>query len=175
MPVVVSTRTTEAVEVLVGPSAIAAPDIRGPMDANASVLHITDGDTVILQIDSTKEHVRLIGIDTPESKKPNTPIECFAKQASAALESLIPVGTEIRVERDVEERDRYGRLLGYLFRASDGLFVNYEMARTGMAVPLTFPPNVANADRFVEAGSAAQDNHIGLWSACASGHEPLAG
>ena len=72
----------------------------------------------------------------------------------------------------LRQRDRYGRYLGYVFRAQDGLFVNLEMARVGMAVPLTFPPNVAYADQFVAAGTAAQAAGIGLWSQCEGPHVP---
>jgi micrococcal nuclease len=153
---------------------ILGPDIRGPLASNASVVYVTDGDTVILRVGNVKEHTRLIGIDTPETKKPNTAVECFGKRASAAMASLLPVGTAVHIERDVEERDRYGRLLAYIFRSADGLFVNQEMVRTGMAVPLSIAPNVTYADRFAEAGVAARVHNVGLWSACDSGHEPTA-
>ncbi len=153
---------------------IVGPDIRGPLSSDATVVYVTDGDTVILRIGSAEEPTRLIGIDTPETKRPNTPVECFGKRASAAMASLLPVGTLVHIERDVEERDRYGRLLAYVFRSADGLFVNQEMVRTGMAVPLSIAPNVTYADRFAEAGVAARVHNVGLWSACDGGHEPAA-
>ena len=139
-------------------------------------MHLVDGDTLdVTWIDSGKrERIRLIGIDTPESKRPNTPVECFAKKSAAALAALVPEATTVRIEPDVEQRDRYGRYLGYIYRAQDGLFVNLEMARVGMAVPLTFPPNVAHTDQFVAAGSAAQAAGIGLWSECEGPHIPAA-
>ena len=121
----------------------------------------------------SQERIRLIGIDTPESKRPNTPIECFATEASHALESLLPKGTPVSIELDVEHRDRYGRLLGYVIRSSDGLFVNHEMVRSGMATALTFPPNIAYSDQFVAAAQGARSNAVGLWSSCDGGHEPL--
>ena len=153
---------------------IAQPTRRGPLQPNGEVVHVVDGDTVDVRFadTGTRERVRLIGIDTPESKRPNTPVECFASLAAEALTSLIPKGTKIRVEPDVELRDRYGRYLGYVYRSQDGLFVNLEMARVGMAVPLTFPPNVAFAAEFVAAGDAARAANIGLWTACESAHTP---
>jgi micrococcal nuclease len=156
------------------PDAIEAPTRRGPLSGNATVVHLVDGDTLdVTWVASGKgERIRLIGIDTPESKRPNTPTECFAKKSAAALAALVPKSTTIRIEPDVEQRDRYGRYLGYVFRAQDGLFVNLEMARVGMAVPLTFPPNVAYADQFVSAGNAAQAAGIGLWSQCEGPHVP---
>ena len=166
--------------VALGPAPIASPDIRGPVEPNADIVNITDGDTVDVRFRwsvgdvkaETVEAIRLIGIDTPESKKPNTPIECFANESSMALRALLPLNTAVRIELDVELRDRYGRLLGYIFRASDGLFVNHEMVRAGMAAELTFRPNVQYSDQFKAAAEGAQANNVGLWSVCASGHEP---
>jgi micrococcal nuclease len=72
----------------------------------------------------------------------------------------------VHVERDVEPRDDYGRLLVYLYRASDGLFVNLELASKGFAVPLRIAPNTAHAAEFAEAARVAEQASIGLWSAC---------
>jgi endonuclease YncB( thermonuclease family) len=175
--------------------AISAADLRGPQPPNAIVAHITDGDTISVRFtalldagsdagDSTNtesligakgdswETIRLIGIDTPESKRPNTPIECFSHEASAALGQLLPQGTPVWVELDLERRDRYGRLLGYIFRSSDGLFVNHEMVRSGMAAAYAFPPNISYAEQFSAAATAARTNNVGLWSSCESEHEP---
>ena len=151
---------------------------KGPLQPNGTVTHLVDGDTVDVAFTtgngkSNTERIRLIGIDTPETKRPNTPVECFGREASSALAALIPIGTTVLVERDVEERDRYGRLLGYVFRASDGLFVNHEMVRAGMATPYTFPPNIAYVDVFAAAGDASRAAAVGLWSRCESGHESL--
>ena len=147
----------------------------GPVEANAVVEHVVDGDTIDVRLQSSsgrRERVRLIGIDTPESKKPNTPVECFALEASAGTARLLPVGTPVRLDQDVEARDRYGRLLAYVHRASDGLFVNLELARAGYASVLTYPPNVAYTDDFVAAVAAARAAGVGLWGRCESGHEP---
>src|SRR3954462_11915344 len=89
----------------------------------ATVTRGVDGDTVHVAIGGADETVRYIGIDTPESVKPNTPVQCFAKAASAANERLV-AGREVTLVSDVEGRDRYGRLLAYVYRRPDGLFVN---------------------------------------------------
>ena len=79
--------------------------------ATVTVDRVVDGDTVVLMIDGKKEKVRLIGVDTPETVKPNTPVQCYGLEASNALKSMLPKGTQVRVERDEEARDRYRRLL----------------------------------------------------------------
>ncbi len=130
------------------------------------VSKITDGDTIHVTIGGGDETVRLIGFDTPESVDPRTPVECFGKEASAHLAELIPVGSDVRLVRDVEARDRYGRLLAYVYRQPDDLFVNVAMARDGFAVQLTFPPNVAHVDDVSSAVAEARDAGRGLWGAC---------
>ena len=134
--------------------------------ANATVVRVVDGDTVQVDIDGQREKLRLIGIDTPETVKPDTPVQCYGPEASAFTNQLLPEGTAVRVERDVEARDDYGRLLGYVYRADDGLFVNLEIVAQGYASLLTFPPNVAHVDEFVAAARAAERANLGLWSAC---------
>ncbi len=128
----------------------------GPIEANATVDHVVDGDTIDVIVDGGgEERVRLTGIDTPEvahpasGSRPASAGECFGDEATAFTESLLPVGTPVRLERDVVGRDDYGRLLAYVYRAADGIFVNYEIVRQGYAQPLTIPPNVAFADLMV--------------------------
>jgi micrococcal nuclease len=130
------------------------------------VSKITDGDTIHVKIGGGDETVRLIGIDTPESVDPRSPVECFGLEASAHLKELIPVGTDVRLVRDVEARDRYDRLLAYVYRVDDGMFVNLKLAEDGYADLLTYPPNVAHVDDFTAAVQAARDAGRGLWSAC---------
>ena len=143
-----------------------ADALPGAVEANATVVALTDGDTISVRIGSRKEKVRLIGIDTPETKKPNTPIQCYGPEASAYTASLVPVGTKVRVERDAEARDVYGRLLAYVYRATDGLFVNLDVIRHGYARQLTIAPNTAHEADFTAAVQAAQRSRIGLWSTC---------
>jgi micrococcal nuclease len=148
---------------------------RGPgrVVANAVVVRSIDGDTIGVRLggegDGAEETVRLIGIDTPETKRPDTPVQCFGPQASAATAAVLPDRTLVRLEIDVEERDRYGRLLAYVYRADDGLFVNLELARRGYAQLLTYPPNVAHVDELVAAVSDARADRLGLWAACGPG------
>lgn len=132
----------------------------------AVVERIVDGDTVVLDLGPGTETVRLIGIDTPETKHPTKPVMCFGAEATAHLTELIPPGTVVRAERDVEARDRYDRLLLYLHRADDDLFVNLAMVTDGYAAVATFPPNVAHTDVFVAAAAEARSASRGLWSAC---------
>jgi micrococcal nuclease len=143
-----------------------ADTVPGGVRANATVVALTDGDTISVRIDGHKDTVRLIGIDTPETKKPNTPVQCFGPEASKYTASLVPVGTPVRLERDTEARDVYGRLLAYVYRADDGLFVNLDVIRRGYARQLTISPNTAHEADFTAAVRAAQRAHIGLWAAC---------
>jgi micrococcal nuclease len=123
---------------------------------------VVDGDTIVL---TGGERVRYIGVDTPESVKPGTPVQCYAKAASHANERMV-AGEPVRLRFDAERRDRYGRLLAYVYRASDGLFVNAELVRRGYAVTLTIPPNVAHAAEFAHLARSARRAGRGLWSAC---------
>ena len=137
---------------------------------DATVARVIDGDTIEARVNGRVEHVRLIGIDTPETHKPNTPVECFGIEATNAMKKLLPDGSAIRLERDVEPRDKYGRLLAYVYKGN--LFVNLEMAKDGYAAAYTYPPNVARSDEIVTAAADARDAGRGLWSACGGGHVP---
>lgn len=132
----------------------------------ATVVRIVDGDTLRARLAGREDPIRLIGIDTPETHGAGGLRECFGKEATQRLESLLGEGAAVTVVRDVEARDRYGRLLAYVYRASDGLFVNLAMARDGYADVLTIPPNVAHAAEFVAAAADARRAGRGLWSAC---------
>jgi micrococcal nuclease len=132
----------------------------------ARVLRVVDGDTIVVSIGGLEESVRLLGIDTPESVDPRSPVECFGKEASAHTQGLLPPGTDVTLVRDVEARDRYSRLLAYVYRAGDGAFINLELVREGYADVLTFAPNVAHAGDFTAAATQARDEGLGLWSAC---------
>lgn len=134
-----------------------------PPGADRTVERVVDGDTIVID---GGERVRLIGIDTPESADPRKPVECFGREASQFMESLLPPGTNVRLVDDVEQADRYGRTLAYVYRLEDGLFVNLELTEQGYAVAATFPPNVAHVDEFVEATRRAREAGRGLWSAC---------
>ncbi|MBI2170315.1 MAG: thermonuclease family protein [Actinobacteria bacterium] len=129
----------------------------------ASVAGVVDGDT----LDHTNgTRIRLIGIDTPETKDPRKPVECFGREAAARLATLLPAGTEVTLVYDIERLDRYGRTLAYVYRTSDGLFVNAAMVADGYASAFTYPPNVEHAEEFVRLEREAREANRGLWAAC---------
>jgi micrococcal nuclease len=130
------------------------------------VVRVSDGDTIRVRLETGREErVRYIGVDTPETAKPGTAAECFADRASAFNARLV-ADREVRLERDAEERDRYGRLLAYVYVGDT--FVNEELVRRGYAQPLTVPPNVRFAERFRELASSARHDGSGLWASCSS-------
>jgi micrococcal nuclease len=139
------------------------------------VERVIDGDTIVAKVGDSEEHVRLIGIDTPETHKPGTAVECFGPEASAHLADLIPPGTSLRLERDRESRDVYGRLLAYVYRQSDGLFVDLAMVQDGFAGPLAIAPNTAHRAEIDGAAAAARAAHLGLWGVCGGFHVPGGG
>ena len=148
------------------PAPPAGPVAEGlPQGVDVAVERVIDGDTIVV---SGNRHVRLIGVDTPETVDPNRPVGCFGKEASAFLKTLLPTGAAVRLVGDIEQEDRYGRLLAYVYRRSDGLFVNAELVRQGFAHVLTIAPNVAHADEFVALARDARNASAGLWSACPS-------
>ncbi len=132
-----------------------------------------DGDTIRVEIGGADERIRFIGIDTPETHGRNGLVECFGKEAADHTAQLIPVGTQVRLVRDAEARDRYGRLLAYVYRVKDNLFVNLALARDGYADVLTYPPNVAHAQEFVAAVRNARNANVGLWRKCGSADVPI--
>ncbi len=126
--------------------------------AAAFVQRAVDGDTVVL---SSGERVRYIGIDTPELHHPRKPVQPYAREAMEANRRLVE-GKSVRLEFDVQRRDRYGRLLAYVF-LEDGTFVNAELMRQGYAQLLTIPPDVKYTDLFVKLQREAREAKRGLW------------
>ena len=131
-----------------------------------TVVAVIDGDTVDIDLGGRTERVRLLGIDTPETVDPDRPVGCHGPEASALTHSLLPDGTAVRLERDEEARDRYGRLLAYVFRVDDGLFVNEAILAAGEAEILSIAPNHAYAGRLAAVADAAAATGAGLWGAC---------
>lgn len=133
---------------------------------------VIDGDTLKL---SRGERVRLIGIDTPESSnnaktrrdskrsgQTVKEITALGKQASAFTRNLVE-GKEVRLEFDIQQRDRYGRLLAYVY-LKDGTFLNAEIIKAGYAQVMTIPPNVKYQDLFLKLQREARENKRGLWN-----------
>ncbi len=132
----------------------------------ATVTKVVDGDTIQVRVGAGNEKVRLIGIDTPEKHGPGGLRECFGAEATRRAQDLLPMGTKVRLVRDVEPRDRYGRLLAYVYRIADGLFVNLTLAAEGYAATLAYPPNIAHAKELDAATRAARGAGRGLWRQC---------
>ncbi len=147
-------------------SACAGSSGQAGAPGDAAVVRVVDGDTVVVRLGGTEETVRLIGIDTPETVKPAAPVECYGPEASAHLKTLLPPGTAVHLARDTEARDHFGRLLVYLRRAGDDLFVNLDLAQRGLARPLDISPNSARAAQISAAASQARAAGLGLWGAC---------
>jgi micrococcal nuclease len=126
----------------------------------ARVVRVVDGDTVEIE---GGQKVRYIGINTPESVDPRREIQCFGKEASEENRRLVE-GKTVRLEKDISETDKYGRLLRYVY--VDSLFINDALVRTGFAHASTYPPDVMYASLLNDAQNVARDNKSGLWSHC---------
>jgi len=131
--------------------------------ASATVERVVDGDTIVVRLNGRRETVRYIGVDTPESVKRNTPVECFALRASNFNKSLV-AHRKVRLQTDAELRDRYGRLLAYV--AVGGRSVNAALLRGGYARTFEFPPNTSHAIEFAALAAKAGRAKVGLWGAC---------
>lgn len=134
-----------------------------PAGATVPVTRVVDGDTVEVRLDGREEDVRYIGVDTPETVKPDTPVQCFGPQASSFNHRLVE-GRQVRLVFGEERRDVYGRLLAYVYLGDR--FVNAELVRRGLARTLTIPPNDRFAGRFKALEIAAARAGRGLWGAC---------
>jgi micrococcal nuclease len=119
------------------------------------ITRVIDGDTFVCTGDI---HVRLLLIDTPERQQGD-----IGAVASAALRRLAPVGSTVRLEFDVQSRDRYGRLLAYAYD-STGRMINEQLVREGVAVVGVYPPNVRYVDRFRLVADSARVARRGLWA-----------
>ena len=140
-----------------------------------TVTRIVDGDTIKVFYLGNEENIRLIGIDTPESRvnkktrkdaernkqDVKTIIE-MGKKATGYVKGLVMPGDLITIELDVQERDRYGRILGYVY-LSNGKMLNEEIVKAGYAVIMTIPPNVKYKNRFSIAYQEAREDKRGLW------------
>ena len=121
------------------------------------VIRVVDGDTIVIE---GKIKVRYIGIDTPETKDPRRLIQYFGKEAAAKNKELVD-GKRVRLERDVQDKDKYGRLLRYVWVG--GKFVNLELVKQGYARAKPYPPNVKYKNLFRESEKEAKENKKGLW------------
>ncbi len=148
-----------------------------PLNAQqkTTVTRIIEGDIIQALYGGVEKRIRLIGIDTPESRVNwkakkyadmsehdlKTIIE-MGKKAKAYVDGLVKRGDLITIEFDVQERDKYGRLLGYVY-LSNGKMLNEEIVKAGYAIIMTIPPNVKYKDRLLEAYQEAEEDKRGLW------------
>lgn len=156
-----------------GPTSLATIPNADPLAPNATVDRVVDGDTIVADIDGTQERVRLLGIDTPESVAETRPDQCYGVEASDYLKSLLPEGTEITLIRDQEARDQYDRLLAYIVRSEDQLFINLDLIQQGYAGVLIYSPNDHYEALFTEAENVAIRADVGLWGFCGGPDVPL--
>lgn len=133
----------------VGSAGVPAPD---RID-RCTIARVTDGDTVVCE---SGERVRLLLVDAPESRQ-----EDYGLRAKLALEEMAPAGTSVRLEMDVQPRDRYGRVLAHLY-AGD-LWINRAMVRRGYALVAVYPPNVEGIEPIRAAADSARAEAVGLW------------
>lgn len=127
------------------------------LDGNARIIEVHDGDTLTIELEGAFFRARLIGIDAPEmGQKP------WGERAKGHLRKLIKEGRGVQIETDMEQFDKYNRLLIYLF-TKEGMFVNEKLVSDGYAVVLTIPPNVKYVDRFIKAQKEARAHKRGIW------------
>lgn len=136
----------------------------GAAEAMAYVVRVVDGDTIEVRFGGRTEDVRYIGVDTPETVKPDTPVQCFGPAASDFNHRLVE-RRRVRLVFGVERRDIYGRLLAYVYLGRR--FVNAALVRRGLARSLTIPPNDRLAPVFRRLELSAARAGRGLWGACA--------
>jgi micrococcal nuclease len=139
------------------------PQAEPPRAAWAQAIRAVDGDTIEVRLGGHREDVRYIGLDTPETVKPGTPVQCFGPRAHRYNARLL-TGRRVRLVFGVERRDIYGRLLAYV--RVGGHLVNAELLRRGLARTLTIPPNDRFAARFRRLERGAALTGRGLWGAC---------
>lgn len=138
------------------------------------VVDVVDGDTIEVEIARVVEGpgagaaepggtytVRLIGIDTPESVKPGSPVECFGREAAAAAQALL-AGTEVTLVKDVSETDRFDRLVRYVYLGDE--MANARLVVNGYAHAYTYPPDVRHSELFATLQGQARDDRRGLWA-----------
>lgn len=139
------------------PSASPTATVSGEL---VKVVSVVDGDTIKIESGQT---VRYIGIDTPETKHPTKKVQCYGKEASQRNQALVQ-DQYVRLEKDVSETDRYGRLLRYVWVGET--LINQQLVAEGYAVASSYPPDVAKQPLFRTAEQIAREEGRGLWSAC---------
>ena len=138
----------------------ALPAWSTPAPVAGTVVRVVDGDTIHVRIGARVEKVRYIGVNTPEAHHPTRGEEPGGREAAQVNRRLVE-GQAIRLELDVQERDRYGRLLAYVWVGD--LMINAELVRLGYAQVMTIPPNVRYQEVFLKLQREAREAGRGLW------------
>lgn len=124
------------------------------------VKRVIDGDTFEMK---SQQRVRLIGVNTPETVKPNSPVEHYGKEASKFSKAKLS-GKTVYLFDDVQDKDKYGRLLRYVFIAGEPVMFNELLVAEGYANTMTVPPNVIYSKMFVKREREARAKQKGLWA-----------
>lgn len=141
-----------------------------PVAESGTVLRAVDGDTIEVSLCQDvgvcrTDTVRYIGVNTPETVDKRKAVQCFGKEASSVNKKLV-VGESVLLVKDVSDRDKYGRLLRYVFLSKDKTFVNLYLVQNGYAEAATYPPDVALSKLFVAGAREAREGKRGLWGEC---------
>lgn len=130
---------------------------------------VTDGDTIDVRRDGGLESVRLVGVDAPESGGPYQDVECFGSESDEFLRWIVGQDGELFIEQDQEDRDRFGRLLRWVWLERDGeiYLLNEAVIRAGYAERFRDTPNRRYVDELLAAEMFAERYGLGLWGACA--------
>lgn len=126
------------------------------------VVRVVDGDTIVVNYNGTNEKVRLIGVDTPESVHPNESKNTEEGVITSNYTKERLTGKTVKLEFDVQERDKYGRLLAYVYL--DNYMYNKELLEKGYAKVATYPPNVKYVEDFTKLQEKAREEKVGLWN-----------
>ncbi len=137
------------------------------------MLSVIDGDTIEADLGGLRKLVRLIGIDTPEKTGGFLAAECGGDAATRRTSELLPPGTPVLLQRDIELIDRYDRLLAYVYRADDGLFVNLYLVLDGYAATMHVEPNTEHKAVLDSAEAEARAARRGIWADCGGPNRQL--
>lgn len=135
-----------------------------PSENEASFVRVIDGDTLVATINGKEEYIRLLLVDTPETKHPDKEVQPFGPEASQLMKDTFSPSDSIQIEFGTEKRDKYDRLLAYVY-TEDGNMFNKMLLEKGLArVAYVYPPNDKYVEEFRELESEVQNKEIGIWS-----------
>lgn len=157
--------TTDSTRTQLTPKVIVRSEVAGASESAVLVRRVVDGDTIELE---TGQTVRYIGVDTPETKDPRRGVQCFGKEAAVRNRELVE-GKKVRLEKDVSETDKYGRLLRYVYVQASGsaeILVNDLLVKEGFAQASSYPPDIAKQSLFDASENEARNANRGLWNSC---------